>query len=266
MQLIDQRLAYSATDLVGFLECRHLANLERAATLVNDLKRPIRDDPVLDRMARRGQEYEARFLEDAARQRVETIAEIRPPDTVSPSRQVQVGARRNAAKPCGNGVGRDLPGRAARTDGGWGTRTSCGASKTPSDLGACGATKSWDTKLARQPSAPAVLQICMYSDLLGAIQGRMPETDAPGAGRRRTPNREPAGCGLRGLLPAGGARLRGPAGRARRNGLSHPNEAGARRALRLLPLGRRSAGRSGAGRTTWRWWPNLSSRQRRACA
>ena len=62
MQLIDQRLAYSATDLVGFLECRHLANLERAATL-RHLKRPFRDDPVLDRMSRRGQEYEARFLE-----------------------------------------------------------------------------------------------------------------------------------------------------------------------------------------------------------
>ena len=31
MQLIDGRPVYSATDLVGFLECRHLANLERAA-------------------------------------------------------------------------------------------------------------------------------------------------------------------------------------------------------------------------------------------
>ena len=62
MQLIDRRLVYSATDLVAFLECRHLANLERAAVL-HDLKRPFRDDPVLDRLARRGREYEARFLE-----------------------------------------------------------------------------------------------------------------------------------------------------------------------------------------------------------
>ena len=71
MQLIDQRLAYSATDLVGFLECRHLANLERAATL-RHLKRPFRDDPVLDRMSRRGQEYEARFLETLQRRGIET--------------------------------------------------------------------------------------------------------------------------------------------------------------------------------------------------
>ena len=46
--------------------------------------------------------------------------------------------------------------------------------ETPSDLGAW-SYEVWDTKLARQPSAPAVLQICMYSDLLGTIQGRMPE-------------------------------------------------------------------------------------------
>ena len=87
MQLIDQRLAYSATDLVGFLECRHLANLERAATL-RHLKRPFRDDPVLDRMSRRGQEYEARFLEMLSAEDLR-VEEIRPPDTVSPSRQVR---------------------------------------------------------------------------------------------------------------------------------------------------------------------------------
>ena len=31
MQRIDTRLVYSATDIVGALECRHLAHLERAA-------------------------------------------------------------------------------------------------------------------------------------------------------------------------------------------------------------------------------------------
>ena len=45
---------------------------------------------------------------------------------------------------------------------------------TPSDLGPW-SYEVVDTKLARQPSAPAVLQICMYSDLLGAMQGRLPE-------------------------------------------------------------------------------------------
>ena len=45
---------------------------------------------------------------------------------------------------------------------------------TPSDLGPW-SYEVVDTKLARQPSAPAVLQICMYSDLLGAMQGRQPD-------------------------------------------------------------------------------------------
>ena len=62
MQLIEGRLVYSATDLVGFLECRHLANLECAAT-EGHLPRPMRADPVLDRIAQRGIEHEARFLE-----------------------------------------------------------------------------------------------------------------------------------------------------------------------------------------------------------
>ena len=30
MQRIDNRLVYSTTDIVGALECRHLAHLERA--------------------------------------------------------------------------------------------------------------------------------------------------------------------------------------------------------------------------------------------
>ena len=44
MQLIDGRPVYSATDLVGFLACEHLTNLERAA-LAGLVKRPMRVDP-----------------------------------------------------------------------------------------------------------------------------------------------------------------------------------------------------------------------------
>ena len=61
MLRIDDQLVYSATDLVGFLECGHLANLERAAVWGN-LDRPMHPDPVLDRIAQRGEQHEARFL------------------------------------------------------------------------------------------------------------------------------------------------------------------------------------------------------------
>jgi uncharacterized protein len=171
MQLIDQRLAYSATDLVGFLECRHLANLERAATLVPEVRRPVRDDPVLDRMARRGQEYEARYLDELRAQGRE-IAEIRPPDTVSPSRQIR---SEHAATLQAMRGGAEVIYQAVLLDERrLGYADFLQRVETPSDLGPW-SYEVVDTKLARQPSAPAVLQICMYSDLLGAMQGRLPE-------------------------------------------------------------------------------------------
>src|SRR3990170_4205332 len=63
MQLIDGKAVYSATDLVGFLACEHLTHLERAA-LAGLVKRPMREDPELDRIAARGFEHEKRFLRD----------------------------------------------------------------------------------------------------------------------------------------------------------------------------------------------------------
>ena len=229
MQLIDQRLAYSATDLVGFLECRHLANLERAATLVPDVRRPVRDDPVLDRMARCGQEYEARYLEEL-RAKGREIAEIRPPDTVSPTRLIRpeheatLQAMRRGAEVIYQGVLLD--------ERRLGYADFLQRVDTPSELGPW-SYEVVDTKLARQPSAPAVLQICMYSDLLGAMQGRLPERMHLVLGGRAARDREPAGGGLRGLLPAGGAGVRGPAGQPG-GGLSGPDEAGAGGALRFL--------------------------------
>ena len=44
----------------------------------------------------------------------------------------------------------------------------------PSNLGAW-SYEVWDTKLARHAKASAVLQLCMYSEMLTAIQGVAPE-------------------------------------------------------------------------------------------
>ena len=131
MQLIDDRLVYSATDLVAFLECRHLANLERAAVL-RHLKRPYQDDPVLDRMARRGREYEERFLESLRAQDLR-IEEIRPPDTVSPAGAVE---SEHAATLQAMRDGVDVIYQACCwTTGGWDMPTSCGASRRPATSG-----------------------------------------------------------------------------------------------------------------------------------
>ena len=54
MQLHDDgTLVVSATDLVGFLECDHLVTLEELRAR-GELEKPIRDDPELELVRRRG--------------------------------------------------------------------------------------------------------------------------------------------------------------------------------------------------------------------
>src|SRR6266851_7990992 len=62
MQYLDGRLIVSPTDLTGFLECEHLTQLELSAAR-GELKRPEREDPELEILARRGREHEARHLD-----------------------------------------------------------------------------------------------------------------------------------------------------------------------------------------------------------
>ena len=57
MQIIDGRPVYAATDLVGYLACEHLTQLERAA-MAGLTPRPDRIDPELDIIRRRGTEHE----------------------------------------------------------------------------------------------------------------------------------------------------------------------------------------------------------------
>src|SRR3954453_16081794 len=56
-------LIVSATDLVGFLECGHLTNLDRQVVAGTRAK-PFRDDPGLEVVRRRGNEHEQRFIDE----------------------------------------------------------------------------------------------------------------------------------------------------------------------------------------------------------
>src|SRR4249919_2913808 len=75
MDRIDEQPVYSATDLVAYLACEHLTQLERAAQ-AGLVKRPMRDDPELDIIRRRGFQHEARFLADL-RDAGRAVVEIR---------------------------------------------------------------------------------------------------------------------------------------------------------------------------------------------
>src|SRR5260370_15883798 len=63
MQFLDGRLIVSPSDLTGFLECEHLTQQELKAAR-GEIARPVREDPELMVLTRRGLEHEARQLDN----------------------------------------------------------------------------------------------------------------------------------------------------------------------------------------------------------
>ena len=169
MQMIDGRLVYSATDLVGYLECEHLASLEQAA-IAGHLRRPARADPVLDRIAERGELHEARFLESLRAEGI-TVEVIETDQTSPPDQRIARGRDATLQAMC---EGARAIYQAVLFDGRrLGYADFLRRVETPSELGAW-SYEVWDTKLARHAKASAVLQICMYTEMLGTLQGRQP--------------------------------------------------------------------------------------------
>ena len=170
MLKIDDRLVYSATDLVGFLECGHLTNLERAA-VAGHIDRPMRLDPVLDRIAQRGEQHEARFL-DSLRSKAVAVVEVDSDESLPFGERL---ARGHDATLSAMLEGASAIYQAVLFDGRrLGYADFLRRVEQTSNLGPWG-YEVWDTKLARHAKASAVLQLCMYSDMLGGLQGRSPE-------------------------------------------------------------------------------------------
>ena len=170
MQRVDDRLVYSATDLVGYLECRHLATLERAAAW-GRLTRPVREDRVLDRIAERGLQHEQRFLASLRGEGL-TIVEVGQDDDL-PYEERRIRGRDETLAAMREGA--DVIFQAVLFDG----RRSGYADflrrvPRPSELGDW-SYEVWDTKLARHAKASAVLQLCLYSDMVLELQGVQPE-------------------------------------------------------------------------------------------
>ena len=158
----------------AYLACEHLTELERAA-LAGLVERPMRDDPELDIIRKRGFEHEARYLADLE-------ADGRHADE-DRARRLDRGRRRPAARRGdrddrrdGRRRRRDLPGDLLR-------RHMARPRRLPAPCRQPRAPVVWgpyhyevaDTKLARHVKASAVLQICSYVDQLERIQGVRPE-------------------------------------------------------------------------------------------
>ena len=164
MRLVDELLRLSATDLANHLGCIHLTQLNGAAAQ-GLAHRPRWDDPLLTLLAERGHEHEKAYLAHLRAARGLTIVEI--PDEPGAN-----GAARTAAA---MRDGADLIYQAPLGDARWyGRADFLRKVERASALGAW-SYEVTDAKLATETRAGTVLQLCVYSELLAAIQGSWPE-------------------------------------------------------------------------------------------
>jgi uncharacterized protein len=154
----------SATDLVGYLNCRHLSALERAVAEGN-LKKPYVWDPLLKILWERGSIHEQNYVEHLAKAGLEVIR-IDGFDVSPEAVAATIAAMRRGAQIIAQG---------AFSHQGWvGRADILRRIEVPSLLGAW-SYEAIDTKLARETKAGAVLQLCLYSDLIREVQGLAPE-------------------------------------------------------------------------------------------
>ena len=174
MDRIDGQPVYSATDLVAYLACEHLTQLERAA-LAGLVKRPMRDDPELDVIRRRGFQHEARFLADL-RADGRVVVEIEQDGSSADRGDALRDAATRTIEAMASGA--DVIYQATFFDG-----TFRGHADFLLRVASPDRPSVWgpyhyevaDTKLARHVKASAILQICSYVDQLERIQGVRPE-------------------------------------------------------------------------------------------
>jgi uncharacterized protein len=169
VQELEGQLIYSAGDLTGFLACDHLTQLE-IARCRGELEKPHRVDELLDLLAEKGQAHETAFKEqlEAEGRRVVSIEQAKDR---SLENLEDAAARTVVAMQ----AGADVIYQAVLFDGRWlGYADFLERVEKPSDLGSF-SYEVLDTKLARSPKAPAILQLCSYSNHVARIQGAVPE-------------------------------------------------------------------------------------------
>ncbi|SDR63347.1 uncharacterized protein SAMN05519103_08516 [Rhizobiales bacterium GAS113] len=164
MLKIGQSFQLSASDLVGHLNCRNLTELDLAVAK-GALAKPKVWNPLLDVLRERGLRHEQGYVEHlrAKGLEVESIG------------GVGLDAEAVAATAEAMKLGRTVIVQGAFLANGWGGRTDVLLRvETPSALG------NWsyevvDTKLSRETKGGTVLQLSLYSDLVGRIQGLTPQ-------------------------------------------------------------------------------------------
>src|SRR6476661_8195556 len=169
MRMIDNAAVLAATDLSNFLACRHRSGLDLAAAMGTLPKPAAPLDVALKQLREKGAAHERAYVEYLRAQGL-TVVEI--PVDASPDERVSqtVVALKSGA---------DVICQGAFAGQGWigyadvlrklpcppGMRSSLGDFYY----------EPYDTKLARETRGGTILQLALYADLLGEIQGVMPE-------------------------------------------------------------------------------------------
>ena len=171
MRIIDGRVNASPTDLANFLTCRHTTTLELEAAR-GLRQRPTYTDPLAEVLRTRGQEHEQRYV-DSLRAKglgVEDLTAFKDPKASMADRVAKTmdAMRRGVDVIVQAPLGNDT------WSGYADVLVKVPASPSVSTLGDW-SYEAHDTKLARDTRAGAILQLCVYSELLGEMQGRTPE-------------------------------------------------------------------------------------------
>lgn len=164
MKKVGSTFEFSATDLVGHLNCHHLTALDRAVA-EGVLSKPKVWDPLLQILSERGAAHEQSYVEHLTVAGLD-IVRIDGIDVTATA----VAETRSAMQ-----RGAPVIVQAALTHQGWNGRADIlRRIEVPSGLGGW-SYEPIDTKLARETKAGAILQLCVYADLLSDMQGLPPE-------------------------------------------------------------------------------------------
>ena len=164
MRYKKKEIILAPTDLSNFLNCRNLTNLDLAAVKSGE-KRPARYGPMIDALRERGIAHENAYLVALKGQGL-TVSE-------GPEEEPTSDTIGRTEKAMADGI--DVVFQAALTDDTWSGRADfLRKVESRSDLGAW-SYEPIDTKLAQDTKAGTILQLCVYANLLGKQQGRVPE-------------------------------------------------------------------------------------------
>lgn len=164
MKKVGQRFQLSASDLVGCLNCRHLAQLDRAVA-EGALAEPYVWDPLLEVLWKRGAIHEENYLEHLTKAGL-AIVKIDGVEVTDEAVVQTLAAMKDGVQ---------VIAQAALANGGWvGRADFLRRVEVFSRIGGW-SYEPIDTKLARETKAGTVLQLCLYSDLLAEAQGVLPE-------------------------------------------------------------------------------------------